>query len=146
MLQDAHIHIQDIKHSQSIQSFISETFSNGFSRFFNCAIPPAVWPLIKSYAENDQRIIPFFGLHPWFADLADAGSFDKLAEYLAWPHALAGEMGLDRARKNIDFELQKDVFTKQLVLAKRFNAPFATIVLFISPCHSIIILLQCIQS
>lgn len=125
MYQDAHIHIQDIKNAPTIELFQKEIFSNGFGRVFNCAITPADWLLIKSYAEKDSRVVPFFGFHPWFADLADTQTLEQLTQFLSWPKAFAGEMGLDRARKNIDFELQKDVFAKQLDLANRFQRPFA---------------------
>ncbi|MBF0569938.1 MAG: TatD family hydrolase [Candidatus Omnitrophica bacterium] len=125
MLQDTHIHIQDIKSSEGMTQFITACEAAGFGRFFDCAITPADWPTIRSLAENDPLIVPFFGFHPWFADLADDKSLKNLEEYLAWPRALAGEMGLDRARKNIDFELQKDVFAQQLVLAEKFKKPFA---------------------
>jgi TatD DNase family protein len=125
MLQDAHLHIQDIKNPTALDAFITDTFAGGLQRFFNCAITPADWPLVKSYAERDPRVVPFFGFHPWFGDLADKKAFEKLAEYLAWPPALAGEMGLDRARKNLDFELQKEVFIGQLELAVKFQKPFA---------------------
>ncbi|NTV30318.1 MAG: TatD family hydrolase, partial [Candidatus Omnitrophica bacterium] len=106
------------------QKFLDSAISAGFGCLFNCAITPADWPLIKSLSEKDSRIVPFFGFHPWFADLADDKSLKLLAEYLAWPSARAGEMGLDRARKNVDFEMQKDVFARQLDLAGQFRRPF----------------------
>ncbi len=123
--QDSHIHIQDIKSAESITRFINHTKTSCWGRFFNCAITPADWPVIKALAEKNDNIIPFFGFHPWFSDLADEKLFLELEQYLSAPLTFAGEMGLDKARKNIDFGLQKDVFTRQLLLAKKFNKPFA---------------------
>ena len=125
LFQDSHIHIQDIKSPESIANFLHDTKASGWGRFFNCAITPVDWPTIKALTEKNAALVPFFGFHPWFSDLADEASFQKLEEYLSWPLAFAGEMGLDKARKNIDFDLQKDVFARQLILAKKFNKPFS---------------------
>ncbi len=125
MLQDTHLHVQDIKNPVAIDKFFADAFAGGLARFFNCAITPVDWPLVKSYAERDARVVPFFGFHPWFGDLADKKAFQDLEQYLSWERAFAGEMGLDRARKNLDFELQKDVFRGQLELANKYRRPFA---------------------
>ncbi|MBF0121797.1 MAG: TatD family hydrolase [Candidatus Omnitrophica bacterium] len=124
LFQDSHIHIQDIKSLESITRFIQDAKTSGWGRFFNCAITPADWPIIKAMAEKDAALVPFFGIHPWFSDLADEKSFQQLEAYLSIPGAFAGEMGPDKARKNIDFSLQKDIFTRQLLLAKKFKKPF----------------------
>ena len=124
MLQDTHIHIQDIKPPADRAQFIGDTMDAGLVRFFNCAARPIDWPVIRTLADTCQGIIPFFGIHPWFVDITDEDAFLQLERYLASPDALIGEIGLDKSRKNISFELQKDVFARQLVLAKKFNKPF----------------------
>ncbi len=124
MLQDTHIHIQDIKNSPAIDAFLLAAKEAGFGRMFNCAITPADWPVVKDLSARYEWIVPFCGFHPWFVDLANSGWEEKLSEYLSQPGILAGEMGLDKARKNIDFDLQKDMFTGQLILARKFNKPF----------------------
>lgn len=122
---DAHIHIQDIKVSGEIDRFLDHQRISGQVRFFNCSITPADWPVVKDLSQKNNQLLPFFGIHPWFSDLADEAAFQKLEEYLSWPAAFAGEMGLDRSRKNVDLSLQIDVFSRQLELACRYQKPFA---------------------
>lgn len=125
MLQDTHIHIQDIKAAPAIEQFIVAAESGGLGRFFNCAITPADWPVIRALADKHQSVVPFFGFHPWFGDMADEAAFDRLETFLAAPDAFAGEMGLDKTRKNIDYEHQKKVFGRQLDLAAKYRKPYA---------------------
>jgi TatD DNase family protein len=123
MLQDTHIHIQDIKNAPAIDAFLAALREAGFKRAFNCAITPPDWPVVRDLSQKHDWLIPACGFHPWFVDLADKGWEEKLSGYLAEPGVFAGEMGLDKARKNIDFGLQKEIFIGQLVLAKKFNKP-----------------------
>jgi TatD DNase family protein len=125
MLQDTHIHIQDIKDNVAIEQFLTGVSAPQGFRFFDCAITPADWPIIRKMADAHKEIVPFFGVHPWFGDILNKGWEDGLASYLSASDAFAGEMGLDKARKNIDIEIQKEVFSKQLIIARRFNKPFA---------------------
>jgi TatD DNase family protein len=123
MLQDTHIHIQDIKNTTAIDAFLAALREAGFRRVFNCAITPADWPVVRDLSRKHDWLIPACGFHPWFCDLADKGWEEKLSQHLAEPGVFAGEMGLDKARKNIDFELQKEIFAGQLRLARKFNKP-----------------------
>ncbi|MEI7998341.1 MAG: TatD family hydrolase [Candidatus Omnitrophota bacterium] len=125
MLQDSHLHIQGIELPSVIERFLNDIKSDGLVRLFNCATQPIDWPVIRSLSDSYHEIIPFFGIHPWFVDLAEEAAFIQLEKYLGVPKALVGEIGLDKSRKNIDFERQKDVFIRQLILAKKFNKPFA---------------------
>jgi TatD DNase family protein len=124
MLQDTHIHIQDIKNAHAIEVFLATLKAADFGRVFNCAITPADWPVVRELSRKHDWLIPGCGFHPWFVDLANKGWEEKLSEHLAAPEVFAGEMGLDKARKNIDFGLQTEIFAGQLVLARKFNKPF----------------------
>jgi len=123
MLQDTHIHIQDIKNASAVEAFLAALQVAGFRRAFNCAITPADWPVVRELSRKYDWLVPACGFHPWFADLAEKGWEEKLSIYLAEPVVFAGEMGLDKARKNIAFALQKEIFIGQLILAKKFNKP-----------------------
>lgn len=62
-----------------------------------------------------------FGLHPWFIPEVEFKNFEaKLRQYIQHPNFFGlGECGLDRTRVN--FDIQKDIFTKQLELANELN-------------------------
>ena len=65
---------------------------------------------------NPQKIIPAFGLHPWYLDKRSKNWEKGLAEMLQkFPQALVGECGLDKL-KNPEQEPQREVFIKRLLL------------------------------
>ena len=69
--------------------------------------------------------LPFFGIHPWFSDITPSGWEEKLkALLIAYPAAGVGETGLDKTRKNIDLEEQKNIFIRHLDIAREFKRPF----------------------
>ncbi len=126
MLQDAHIHIQDLKNSAFIDDFLNAASAQAIDRFFGCAITPADWPMVESLASRCHGLVPFFGIHPWFADMPTPGWENDLRALLEkYPGAGVGETGLDRTRKNIDMDVQKDIFRRHLVIAREFSRPFA---------------------
>lgn len=83
-------------------------------------------PLANTYAiQNIDDTVFFpdqwfsFGLHPWHAASADFEHYkEKLLRAHAHPKFVAlGEVGLDRACE-VDFEIQKEIFIKQLELVQ----------------------------
>ncbi len=60
------------------------------------------------------------GLHPWFVNADTEKDFFSKLESKIKNSVAVGEIGLDRAVKN-DFELQKHVFEKQLILAEKYD-------------------------
>lgn len=93
-----------------------------------CGTSPADWEQVARLAEEDQRVIPFFGLHPWHVtpetwmrDLRLLNAF-----LMRFPHAGIGETGLDKCRRGIpDLPLQLEALHGQLELAARLNRPVA---------------------
>lgn len=63
------------------------------------------------------------GVHPWFCEQFNNDVFDNIKNISVLNKVFAiGEIGLDRV-KAIDFDLQKEVFDKQLGLAQQINKP-----------------------
>ncbi len=126
MLQDAHIHIQDLKNNAFIEEFMDAASYNAIDRFFGCAITPADWPMVMTLASRYKGFVPFFGIHPWFSDMSTPDWERDLRVLLEkYPGACVGETGLDKTRKNIDMEVQKDIFKRHLMIAREFSRPFA---------------------
>jgi TatD DNase family protein len=84
-----------------------------------------VFEVVNKYPYEEIDVPQFStGIHPWHIDV------EKLNEHLAiieqrlqLPECLAlGECGLDK-RIEIPFEVQVDVFEKQLLLAKKYQKP-----------------------
>lgn len=70
--------------------------------------------------------IPFFssGIHPWYIDVRKADeNLDIIEQRLGMGNCLAvGECGLDK-RIDIPFEIQIEIFERQLLLAKKYQKP-----------------------
>jgi TatD DNase family protein len=78
---------------------------------------------IPGMSENNDRFFSA-GLHPWHINALNPEHDIRLVEEVSPnPQILAiGEAGLDRLC-NVDFELQKQVFTKQLEIATNAGKP-----------------------
>mmetsp|Transcript_35978 Transcript_35978/g.55965 ORF Transcript_35978/g.55965 Transcript_35978/m.55965 type:complete len:222 (+) Transcript_35978:94-759(+) len=90
----------------------------------------ADWKDIISLSSSyPDRILPSFGLHPWWAHENQGNWEDELAALLAsHPHACVGEIGLDKQWVppecvEVQYEAQMEVFKKQLDLATRLKRP-----------------------
>lgn len=110
---DSHIHIADPEFKNGYEG------TESFSRFFSCTARPSEWPVQRFLSEKDERIFPFYGTHPWYADEHD----NKLLENLLneCPKAGVGEIGLDGLKG--DIELQTEIFQQQLALAEEYRRP-----------------------
>jgi TatD DNase family protein len=123
MLQDAHIHLQDA--GEEGARIIVGAEGRGIDRFFCNGSGPSDWEAVRYLASSSDKVLPFYGLHPWYVEEAGAGWYDELKRYLAMPGSAIGEIGLDKVRRNIDFAKQSDAFRAQLALAVEYSKPFA---------------------
>ena len=113
-LQDAHMHLTGtdpvmlLSPAEGGQSRVGRIFLNSASH--------DDWETVYNFCKNDDRIVPFYGIHPWYADKAPAGYEARLLE-LAGKGGAVGEIGLDHSKRGADFAKQKEVFVKQLDIA-----------------------------
>lgn len=123
VLQDAHIHLHDgAREGKKILACAGE---HGVGRFFCNSAAPADWPAVKRLSEASDRVVPFFGVHPWEADKVSDGWDSVLKDYLAYPEGCIGEIGLDATKKNVDIGVQLKIFSRQLDMAVELDKPFA---------------------
>jgi TatD DNase family protein len=80
------------------------------------------WQAIIDLAAKNKEVIPFLGIHPWFAETAGPGWEQRLMSLLQQNPAGIGEIGLDR-RCRADFNRQQQIFLAQLQLASELGRP-----------------------
>lgn len=120
---DTHIHLQDYK-QKCATDIIAEMSKFGVQKLLCVSATEEDWEKVAMLAQsNPQKVVPAFGLHPWYLEKKSANWLSTL-EYMLqqFPNALVGECGLDRL-KNPEKEPQIEVFIKHIELAKKFRRP-----------------------
>ena len=87
-----------------------------------CATCPSDWKDVAKLARQfPGKIIPSFGIHPWYIDDSSQNSLADLSSLLnAFPQAGVGEIGLDHTKcASASLALQQEIFEKQLILAQK---------------------------
>lgn len=74
---------------------------------------------VKQLSKLEKRVIPTFGLHPWYADQYE------LKEMNAYLHdcVIIGEIGMDNVWCNIDLSCQRKIFIQQMDIAEERGCP-----------------------
>lgn len=127
MLQDAHIHLQDVADAALRERMLAAGPVSGTGRFFCSATSPDDWDAVADLARQHAGVVPFFGLHPWFVDKAKAGWEDGLVKRLRQGarRAGVGEIGLDYRTGKPGSAAQTGAFAAQLDIARACNCPVA---------------------
>lgn len=118
LLWDAHTHyLNEVSLPENHVSLVNAVTENDYSS------------LVRLCAGN-SRIIPFFGLHPWFLKEASSRWRENLLDYLSRiPWAGVGEAGLDKAAaargKALAMKEQELFFRGQVELARDCGRPLA---------------------
>ncbi len=125
MLTDMHLHLQDIPDVHMCKSVLALAQDLRAGRFVCNGTRPEDWPAVEKFATEDRRVVPFFGVHPWYAAKLPEGWYHTLENFLKRNAGSGvGEVGLDKAR-NVDFARQTEVFHRQLEIAGRLSRPLA---------------------
>lgn len=123
---DSHCHLQDPRIFEKAPNVIKIALDNGVVNFAVNGTSENDWHLVKKMGDSYPSIIPNFGLHPWFVNERNPNWFETLKKcFENTPSAAVGEIGLDKGSKGreIDFNVQVEVFRKQLELAKELRKP-----------------------
>ncbi len=128
MIIDTHIHLDDERYRDDLDDVLERAKQGGVERYI---IPGADITTLKravALAEQYDSIYFSVGIHPY-----DKEQYDETAleHYINHPKCVAvGECGLDYFRLEgsdeeiaQDKALQKEVFTAQIALAKRYKKP-----------------------
>lgn len=123
-LTDSHVHLDADAFAADRDAVLARAIGAGVGTLVVPAVDAASWPGIRALAEKNGHIFPAFGLHPMYLAKHAPEHVDELASWLSHGDAVAvGEIGLDFHVQNLDPQLQRDYFLKQLKLAQVFNLP-----------------------
>mgnify|MGYP002713203482 CR=1 FL=1 len=128
MIIDTHIHLDDKRYANDLEDVIKRAKDSEVDRFI---IPGADADTLEYAIEISQKYDDVYfavGIHPYDLDGFDESVFDK---YVRHEKCVAiGECGLDYYRlegsneeKELEKSKQKEVFIKQIKLAKKYKKP-----------------------
>jgi TatD DNase family protein len=123
---DAHLHLQDPRFGTVVRRLIERAETSGVCRFFCNAVSESDWPAVAELAAGNSWIIPFLGIHPWFAAEAAEGWQERLIALLSsFTHGAGiGETGLDKSRP-VDFKAQQKLLQAHLEIAAETGLPLS---------------------
>jgi TatD DNase family protein len=124
MLFDTHVHLNASQYKEDRDEVIEQAFAAGVSHMVVVGFDRETIPLAIEIAEQYETIYAAVGWHP--VDAIDFTDEDLtwIEELSAHPKVVAlGEMGLDYHWDKSPKEIQKEVFRKQVQLAKKIQMP-----------------------
>ncbi len=119
MWADTHCHLDRL-----LEEEISRAVSTGVTRFAIAGITGCSREA-TCLAEHHDEVFLMAGIHPLFIDKTDENALPRLRE-IATTHSRCiaiGEIGLDYFEKDIDRDMQKEFFRRQLELAADLDLP-----------------------
>ena len=120
---DSHTHIDKLKREPL--EVLNLAQQSGVFRILTIGTELKDWPTVVSLSDKySPQVYGALGQHPHTAKDFDEESENFLKEHLNLKRIVAvGEIGLDYFYKNSDNQKQKEVFEKQMFLARAFNLP-----------------------
>jgi TatD DNase family protein len=122
---DAHAHLDDKRFSGDLDQVVARASAAGVAQIIQVFLGPDAWE------QGRERFTPYpdiyftLGIHPNEADTYNAAAESGIrAAVKSDPRIRAvGEIGLDYYRDTCSRRVQKEVFTKQLRLARELDLP-----------------------
>ena len=124
MLIDTHVHLNDEQYDEDLNEVISRAREAGVDRMFVVGFDTPTIERTMELIDKYDFIYGIIGWHP-------VDAIDCTDERLEWIESLSkhpkiigiGEMGLDYHWDKSPSDVQKEVFKKQIALAKRVQIP-----------------------
>ena len=121
---DSHAHYDDDRFSEDLTELLEGLPSKGISFVVNCGTDINSCRKLAEISEKYDYIYFAAGIHPHEAEDAKEGFIEELRAFAKNPKCVAiGEIGLDYHYDLSPRDIQKDVFEKQLILAKELDLP-----------------------
>lgn len=124
MLFDTHVHLNADQYKEDLEEVVKRAFEAGVSYMVVVGFNRETIPLALEIAETYERIYAAIGWHPVDAiDCKDA-DLEWIKDLSSHPKVVAiGEMGLDYHWDKSPKDVQKQVFRRQIALAKELSMP-----------------------
>ena len=124
MLIDSHAHLTDERFADDLDTTIERAAAAGVQRIVTIGSDVEDSRAAVALAERKPEVYATVGIHPHVAAETDAEAFTTLRALAASPRVVAiGEMGLDFFYDNSPREAQREVFIRQLRLARELELP-----------------------
>ena len=124
MLIDTHAHIDMDDYSADFQEMLKRAEENGVKKIIIPGVEPSTFERIFNLTEKYENIYGCVGIHPEELDSYNEDAEEKIKYYLQKPKIVAlGEVGLDYYWDKSRIELQKEIFEKQIYMAKEAGKP-----------------------
>ncbi len=124
MLFDTHAHLNDEQFKQDREAVLARAKEAGVTRVINVGFNRATIEQTMTLVEKYAFIYAAVGWHPHDAKDMTEGDLEWIKQLSNHPKVLAiGEMGLDYYWDNSPRDIQKEVFRKQITLAKEVKKP-----------------------
>jgi len=125
ILIDTHCHLDLEAFDADRQAVIARARSAGVGAFLVIGFAPERWRTATALAESTPGVFATVGLHPTEAARYDDELGRALLQAAGNPRVRAiGEIGLDYYWDTAPREVQREVFLRQVLLAKRLGLPF----------------------
>ncbi|MBI3258893.1 MAG: TatD family hydrolase [Ignavibacteriae bacterium] len=121
---DTHAHIDAEQFDDDRAEMLERAWTAGVEAIVIPSIAPSGFDKLQSIVESDKRIYRGIGIHPHNANEATDVLLERVEKESKLERVVAiGEIGLDYYYDFAPKDLQKDVFRKQLNIAKRQELP-----------------------
>ncbi|MCW8839294.1 MAG: TatD family hydrolase [Thiovulaceae bacterium] len=128
MIIDTHIHLDDNRYKDDLEDVINRAKEGGVERFIIPGADANTLEYAVEIAEKYSDVYFAIGIHPYDLDGFDEKIFEQ---YVGHKKCVAvGECGLDYYRldgtneeKDLEKEKQKEIFIKQINIAKKYKKP-----------------------
>ncbi len=123
-LVDTHCHLDMESFADNLDQIIENGLQAGIKTVITIGIDLNSSQRAVRLAERYPSVFATVGVHPHDADKVTGKDFTMIGELAAHEKVIGyGEIGLDYARMYAEKERQKEIFTRQLILAKELNLP-----------------------
>jgi TatD DNase family protein len=124
VLYDSHVHLDEACYDEDRQAVIQHAFGQGITGMINIGSDMASSARSIALTQQYSTIYSAVGIHPHEAEGTCEADYEQLLSWTAQPKVVAiGEIGLDYYYDHSPRFVQREVFIRQLALARETHKP-----------------------